>query len=120
MFVDADLAGENPNRRRQTGIFIFINKASINWYSKRQETVEEINFGSDFCAMNTGAEMVDYLRYKIRMIRVPIDGSANDVFQPKTGCLISFSVMYLNIFLDRRNRTNSRQRALIYFLIRSI
>ena len=31
-----------------------------------------------------------------------------DLFQPKTGCSLSFSGMYQHIFLDRRNRTNSR------------
>ena len=32
----------------------------------------------------------------------------NYVFQPKTGCLLSFSGMYQNLFLDRRNRTSLR------------
>ena len=34
--------------------------------------------------------------------------SYEDVFQPKTGCLLSFSGMLRNLFWDCRNRTNSR------------
>ena len=48
MFVDASHAGNKKNRRSQTGILIFMNKAPIHWYSKRQATVEtstlEVNF----------------------------------------------------------------------------
>ena len=34
-FVDADLAGDRKNRRSQTGVLIFCNKALTYWYSKR-------------------------------------------------------------------------------------
>ena len=44
MFGDADLAGDKFNRRSQTGVFIFINKAPIYWYSKRQATVEKSTY----------------------------------------------------------------------------
>ena len=43
-FVDADLAGDKSTRRSQTGILIFVNKAPIHWYSKRQPTVETSTF----------------------------------------------------------------------------
>ena len=39
---------------------------------------------------------------------ITIFAAAKDVFQHKTGCLLSLSGMYWNIFLDRSNRTNSR------------
>jgi len=38
-FVDADLAGDKKNRRSMTGILMFINRAPIHWYSKKQATV---------------------------------------------------------------------------------
>ena len=34
--------------------------------------------------------------------------SIPDVFQPKTGCLLSLSGMQRKLFIDRRNRTNSQ------------
>ena len=53
---------------------LFVNKAPIHWYSKKQSTVEASTFGAEFCAMKTAVEMVEALRYKLRMFGVPIDG----------------------------------------------
>lgn len=77
VFVDADLAGDKRNRRSQTGVLMFVNRAPIHWFSKRQSTVETSTFGAEFCAMKVGVEMVEALRYKLRMFGVPIDGPAN-------------------------------------------
>ena len=76
-FVDANHAGNTVNRRSQTGVLIFVNKAPILWFSKRQPSVESSTFGAEFCAMKTSIEMIEALRYKLRMFGVPIDGPAN-------------------------------------------
>jgi hypothetical protein len=77
VFVDADLAGNKLNRRSQTGVLIFCNRAPVHWYSKRQATVETSTFGSEFCAMKVAVEMTEALRYKLCMFGVPIDGAAS-------------------------------------------
>ena len=65
-------------RRSQSGILLFVNRAPILWYSKRQNTVETSTFGSKFVAMRIGAvELIEALRYKLRMFGVPIEGSTN-------------------------------------------
>jgi hypothetical protein len=76
-FVDANHAGNVIDRKSQTGILIFLNKAPIHWYSKRQATVETSTFGAEFCAMRIATEMIESLRYKLRMFGIPIDGAAN-------------------------------------------
>jgi hypothetical protein len=76
-FVDADHAGDKLNRRSQTGILIFINRAPIIWYSKRQNTVETSTFSSEFIAMKTAVEQIEAMRYKLRMFGVPLQGPAN-------------------------------------------
>ena len=76
-FVDSDHAGDKVTRRSQTGILIFVNRAPIIWYSKRQNTVETSTFGSEFIAMKTAVEQVEALRYKIRMFGSPIEGPTN-------------------------------------------
>ena len=38
-FVDANHGGNLKDRNIQTGVLIFINKASIHWYSKSQTTI---------------------------------------------------------------------------------
>lgn len=79
VFVDSDHAGNRMTRRSQTGILIFLNKAPIVWYSKRQNTVETSTFGSEFVAMKTAVELIQGLRFKLRSFGIPIDGPT-DVF----------------------------------------
>jgi hypothetical protein len=76
-YVDADHAGCRVTRRSQTGILILLQRAPIIWYSKRQNTVETSTFGSEFIAMKTAVEQLEALRYKLRMMGVPLDGPAN-------------------------------------------
>ena len=76
-FVDASHGNNKKDRRSQTGILIFLNRAPIIWYSKRQPSVETSTFGAEFCAMKTNVELVEALRYKLRMFGVPIDEPAN-------------------------------------------
>ena len=76
-FVDADHASNTVTRRSQTGILIFLSRAPIVWYSKRQNTVRTSTFGSEFIAMRTAVEHIEALRYKLRMFGIPIEGPTN-------------------------------------------
>ena len=76
-FVDSNHAGDKVTHRSQTGILIFLNRATIIWYSKRQNTVEMSMFGSKFIAMKTAVEQIESLRYKLRMFGVPLEGPTN-------------------------------------------
>ncbi len=77
MFCDAAHATDLITRRSTTGIIFFLNGTPINWYSKRQNTIESSTFGSEFVALKIAAEMNDALRYKLRMFGIPIDGPTN-------------------------------------------
>ena len=57
-FVDASHASDKVTRRSQTGILIFLNKAPIVFFSKRQNLVETSTFGSEFTAMKQAVELV--------------------------------------------------------------
>ena len=72
-FEYADLAGNTFTRRSQTGIVIFVNRAPIIWHSKRKNIVEASTYGSEIVAMKNAVELIEALRYKIHMFRVPID-----------------------------------------------
>ena len=72
-FVDADHAGCRETRRSHSGILLFVNRAPIMWYSKRQNTVEASTYGSELLAMRLAIEMIEGLRYKIRMMGVPLE-----------------------------------------------
>ena len=77
MFTDAAFAGDLVTRRSQSSILIFINRAPVTWYIKKQNTVEVSTFGSEFIALRVGCEMNDSLRYKLLMMGVPIRGPTN-------------------------------------------
>ena len=74
MYVDSDHAGEKRTRRSRTGFFVFINQGLMQWISKLQATIETSVFGAEFIAMKLGMESLRGLRYKLRMMGVPIDG----------------------------------------------
>ena len=53
------------------------SRASINWYSTKQNTVEASTFGSEFIALKVGCEMNDDLRYKSQRMGFPDKGPTN-------------------------------------------
>jgi len=76
-FVDANHASDKVSRRSQTGILVFLNRAPVLFFSKRQNSVETSTFGSEFTALKQAVELVKALCYKLRMFGVPLAGPAN-------------------------------------------
>ena len=74
IYCDAAHATCLATRRSTTGIIVFLNGAAIKWYSKRQNTVESSTFGSEFVALKIAMEMNCAIRYKLRMMGVPVEG----------------------------------------------
>ena len=74
IYFDADHAHDLETRRSVTGIFVLFNNTPIRWYSKRQNTVETSTYGSELVAARIAVEIAMEMRYKLRMLGVPIDG----------------------------------------------
>jgi hypothetical protein len=74
MMVDSDHAGEKSTQRSRTGFIIFCNLAPIVWLSKKQLTIESSVFGGEFVAMKHSIKTLRGLRYKIRMMGIPLSG----------------------------------------------
>jgi len=72
-FVDSDRAGDTITRRSRTGLMIFLNSAPTYWFSKKQASCETSKFGSEFIAMKLCCEYIRGLRYKLRMMGIPIE-----------------------------------------------
>ena len=72
--VDADHASDSITKRSRTGFVIYLNTAPICWYSKKQTTVETSSFGSKFVAMKQCTEYRRGLRYRMRMMGIPVLG----------------------------------------------
>ena len=75
-FVDSDHAGDSVTRRSRTGFIVFLNSAPIFVYSKKQGSCETSSFGSEFIAMKTCCEYLRGLRYKLRMMGIPVEAPA--------------------------------------------
>jgi len=71
-FVDANLMHDLTNGRSLTGILHLINKTPIDWYSKKQATVEVATYGSEMVAMRTCVEQIIDLRATLRYLGVPV------------------------------------------------
>ena len=72
--VDADHASDTVTRRSRTGFLVYLNSALVHWFSKKQNSVESSSFGSEFIAMKQLCEYLRGLRYKLRMMGIPVDG----------------------------------------------
>ena len=80
-FVDASHAANKVTRRSHSGYVVFINRAPIVGYSKRQQTVETSTFSAEFIALKVCLEAIEHLRFKLRCFGVPLSsGEATHVF----------------------------------------
>ena len=73
--VDANLMHCLVTGRSLTGILHFVNQCPIEWFSKKQNTVESATFGSEFVAARIATDQLIDLRYTLRMFGAPLDGS---------------------------------------------
>ena len=71
-YFDANLYHDMMTGRSVTGILHFMNKTPIEWYSKKQPTVETATYGSEFIAARTCVEQIVDLRNYLRYLGVPI------------------------------------------------
>jgi len=76
VYVDCDLGGDCVTRRSRTGFAVFLNNAPLYWMSRKQTSCEVSTFGSEFTAMKQALEYVRGLRYKLRMLGIPVDEPA--------------------------------------------
>ena len=79
-YVDASHAGNKLTRQSHTGVQIFVNHALIMWHSKKQYSVETSAFASEYTALKVCIEMINGLRFKLRMMGVPLDKEPCKVF----------------------------------------
>jgi hypothetical protein len=71
-YVDANLMHDMVTGRSVTGILHLINKTPVDWYSKKQATVETATYGSEFVAARTCVEQIIDLRLTLRYLGVPL------------------------------------------------
>lgn len=75
-YKDANLYHDMINGRAVTGILHLINGTPIDWFSKRQDTVETATYGSEFVAARIATDQIIDLRTTLRYLGVPIQERA--------------------------------------------
>ena len=73
-YVDANLYHDLVTGRSVTAVLHLINKTPFDWHSKRQATVENATFGSEFVAARTAIDQIIDIRLSLRYLGVPIKG----------------------------------------------
>jgi hypothetical protein len=73
-YVDANLHHDILTGRSVTGILHMFNKTPIDWYSKKQSTIETATYGSEFMAARTATEQIISNRTALRYLGIPIQG----------------------------------------------
>lgn len=74
-FVDANLYHDLVTGKSVTGIMHLFNKTLVDWYTKKQATVETATYGSEFVAARTAMEQIIDLRIQLRYLGVEVKGS---------------------------------------------
>ena len=75
-FLDANLLHVLIIGRSVTAVLHFFNLTPGDWYSKRQATVENATYGSEFVAAKTTTEQIVDIRQTLRYLGVPIRSKA--------------------------------------------
>ena len=73
-FVDANLYHDKITGRSVSGILHLVNQTPIDWYSKKQSTVETATYGSEFVAARIATDQIIDLRNTLRYLGVPVQG----------------------------------------------
>jgi hypothetical protein len=71
-FHDANLYHDVVTGRSVTGTVHFLNRTPIDWFSKKQNTVETSTYGSEYIAARITSEQIIDLRTTLRYLGVPI------------------------------------------------
>jgi hypothetical protein len=106
-YVDANLMHDVSTGRSVTGILHLVNKTPIDWYSKKQATVETATYGSEFVAARICIEQIIELRNTLRYLGVPIREKSYMFGDNKS---VVDSSMQLNAKLHKRHTMLSFHR----------
>ena len=62
--------------RAVTGFLHLLNKTPIDWFSKKQSTVETATYGSEFVAARTATEQIMDLRLTLRYLGCEVNAKS--------------------------------------------
>jgi hypothetical protein len=108
-YVDANLSHDWTTGHAVTGTLDFLNGTPIDWFSKRQNTVETTTYGSEFVAARIATDQIIDKCMTLRYLGVSIKGTSymfGDIQSVVTSSTIPHS------------KLNKRHIALLYHWVR--
>jgi hypothetical protein len=112
-YFDANLYHNMVTGRSITAILHFLNQTLMDWYSKKQATVETATFGSEFIAARTTIDQIVDLRTTLRYLGIPIRERATSSettrplstpHRPHMPSYTSDTMLYHSIVYERQSR----------------
>ena len=85
--MDANLNHCLATGKSLTGCLHLVNKTPVDWYSKKQATVETATYGSEFGAAKTATEQIMDIRQTLRYLRAPI--GSKSIFFGDNGSVVT-------------------------------
>ena len=71
-YKDANLYHDFTSGKAVTGVLHFVNQTPVDWWTKKQSTVETATYSSEFSAARTAIQQISGLRLTLRYLGVPI------------------------------------------------
>ena len=71
-YVDANLYHDMLSGKAVTALLHMLNQTPIDWFSKKQATVETATFGSENVAARTAIEQMKTIKYTLLYLGVPV------------------------------------------------
>src|SRR5690348_17406994 len=71
-YVDANLMHCSLTGRASTGILHLVNGTPVDWYSKRQSTVQSATYGSAFVAASIATDQIVDLQLTLGYLGIPV------------------------------------------------
>ena len=75
--MDANLNHCLATSKSLTGCLHFVDRTPVDWYSKKQATVETVTYGTEFVAARTATEQIMDIRQTLRYLGAPIDSKSS-------------------------------------------
>ena len=88
--MDANLNHCIATGKSLTGCLHFVN--NVDWYSKKQATVEIATYGSEFVAAKTGTEQIMDIRQTLRYLGAPI--GSKSLFRDNRSVVTSATLLH--------------------------
>ena len=76
-YKDANLYHDLTTGRAVTGVIHMLNQTPIDWFTKKQSTVETATYGSEFSAARTAIQQITAIRLTLRYLGVEVHGATH-------------------------------------------